>query len=723
MDPLPRRHLVIVGGGHAHVHVLRSLSMRPEPGLRRIVVSPSSYATYSGMVPGVLAGQYQLQQAQIDVRALAARAGATFLLDRVVRIHPQRRLLELEHHPLLSYDVVSLDIGSRPSAPERVANDARVVAVKPIELAAAGIEEALAAPPPPEGRRIVVVGAGAGGTELAFALAARLRRIGGGSITVCDGASEATRERGPRTARIVQQTFRRHGIDFLAGAEVERVDQEGVHLAGGRRLPATFVVWATGAAGPALFAESGLPVDERGFLRIGDDLRCETDPHIFAAGDCATLSSYPSLAKAGVYAVRQGPVLARNLRAAARAPTPRLERYRPQKRFLSLLNTGDGRAILSYAGWAWRSRWAWWLKDRIDRRFIAKYDRPPLAPERGMRREMVPCGGCAAKVGADVLGRVLERLALPRAENVVVGLDQAEDAAVFVQPPGTLAVATADVFPPFDDDLFLVGRVAAVNAASDLYAMGAEGSAAIAVVCLPRGEARDNEEQLEAFLRGALSALSELDIPLVGGHTVAGEQALVGFSMHGWVSPDRVLRKAAVRPGDHLVLTKSLGTGVILAAARAGVAAAEWVESAHASMLRSNRAAMRLLVDHGVRACTDVTGFGLAGHLGEMLRVSEAGARLRASSIPALPGARELLAAGWRSSFHAENERAQRASGACENDATLDALLLDPQTSGGLLAAVPAQALDAVHVAFADAGEELHVIGEATAGEGRFQVN
>ena len=332
---------------------------------------------------------------------------------------------------------------------------------------------------------------------------------------------------------------------FLGEVVVVRVDAYGVRLADGRVLPASLVVWATGAAGPDLLARSGLPVDERGFLRVGDDLRCVEFPEIFAAGDCATLASYPELPKAGVYAVRQGPVLAANLRAVARGR--RTRRFRPQRDFLALLNTGDGRAILSRGSLALRNRLAWRLKDYIDRRFIRLYERPPLTERETMARPMIACGGCAAKVGADVLSRVLARLELPRAEGVIVGLQEPDDAAVFAHPPGTLAVATTDAFPPFSDDLYLVGQVAANNAASDLYAMGAEGAAAVAFVCLPRDDDGLAEQQLEHFLRGALAQLQQLGIPLVGGHTIAGEQTIVGFSMHGWVEPDGVLRKGGAR--------------------------------------------------------------------------------------------------------------------------------------------------------------------------------
>jgi selenide,water dikinase len=704
---------VVVGGGHAHVFVLKSFAMRPEPGLRVTVVSPSPYATYSGMVPGVLAGLYEVEEAQIDVRALAARAGAAFVADRVVCIHPTRRLLDLRDRPPLTYDFLSLDIGSEPASQERLRPDAPLVRVKPIEAAAGGIRSALAEPAPPDGRKVVVVGAGAGGTEVAFTLAQRLRGEPNASVTLCDRASVPLTDRDARTARLVRETLAIKGIEFVGGAEVETVEAHGVVLAGGRTLPANLVVWATDAGGPSLLSDSGLPVDERGFLRVGNDLRCESFPEIFAAGDCATLASYPQLPKAGVYAVREGPVLAQNLRLTARG-IHRLQVYTPQRRFLSLLNVGDGTAILSYGGVALRGEWVWRLKDFIDRRFIEKYARLPLDQPGAMGGEMIPCGGCAAKVGADVLGRVLERLELPASKSIIVGLRPADDAAVFSHPQGTLAVATTDAFPPFDDDLFLVGRVAAINAASDLYAMGAEGSAAVALVCLPHTNEAETEALLEQFLRGALVSLHELGIPLAGGHTIAGDQTIVGFSMHGWVEPTRILRKAGARVGDRLLLSKPLGTGVVLAAARAGAAPAEWVQAAHRSMLRSNAAVMRLLQMHDVHACTDVTGFGFAGHLREMLVAGGIGARL-IRTPPALPGALELLRAGWRSSFHAQNAGGTREESEAVKEEEL-ALLFDPQTSGGLLAAVAAESVEPLLGECSEAGEEIYVVGEVIEG-------
>ncbi len=709
------REMVLVGAGHAHVEVLRSFAMERPPATRVTLVSPHSFATYSGMVPGYLAGQYTLREAQIDARALAARAGARFIATTVTGIEPRSQTLQLAHHPDLVYDFVSFDIGSRPALADRIQDGSRTVEVKPIEVAASGIEAALQRAAP-DGRRVVVVGAGPGGVEIAFAVAARLRQEEASSVTVCDRAGEPASERGPATSKRVRRAFETAGIAFLGGTEVDVVDGDGVRTAGGTLLPADLVIWATGAGAPPLSAASGLALDDRGFLLVDDHLRSTSDPRVFGAGDCVSLKNHPDLAKAGVYAVRQGPLLTANLRAAL--GQRRLRTFRPQTGFLSLLNTGDGKAILSWRSLGLRSRLAWWLKDRIDRRFIERYARPELGPPDSSMGEMRACGGCAAKVGADVLSRVLERLAIPTAPHVRLGVREADDAAVFdcADPEQPLAVATADLFPPFSEDFHLAGRIAAVNAASDLYATGAEGRAAIAIVSVGSSAPRDQEATLEALLHGALAALGEMEIPLVGGHSIADQRTLIGFSMYGRSSVDRILSKAGAQPGDCLVLGKPLGTGVILAAAGMGCADSDWVEAAHRSMLRPNRRAMQLLHAHGATACTDVTGFGLLGHVGELAERSAVALDLVVDSVPALPGARELLQHGWRSSFHASNARATAQADA-------DPLLLDPQTSGGLLASVPADRIDGLLAAARQDDEPLWVIGKViTNGIGSIRV-
>jgi selenide,water dikinase len=727
----PRRHLLLVGGGHAHLHVLLSLAADPLPGAAVTLISPESYATYSGMVPGALAGLYDLADAQVDLRALCARAGVRFVADQSMRIDAVSRLVECRTGATISYDVLSLDIGSVPAGSDDPAVRRHAVPVKPLAHAIDRIvafgEDARRGGEP---RRAVVVGGGAGGVEVAFAVARRLTGARDGRVVVVDRHRRPLPGYPARVSDRIERLFRARHIEYVGGVEVDRLEAGRVHLKDRNVLTAGLVLWATSAAGPPLLGASGLPLDGNGFLRVGDDLRCGAHADILAAGDCATIDAYPTLPKAGVYAVRQGPILAHNLRAALNGDVF-VARYRPQRRFLSLVGTGDGRAVLSYYGLVLDGRWVWRLKEWIDRRWVDRHGsparrtaaRPPSMPRRAgpaAGAAMRPCGGCAAKVGAEVLGRVLGRLPRTVDDRVVIGLDRPDDAAVTTHPAGQDVVTTVDFFPPFLDDPLLVGEVAAVNAASDVYAMGGEPRAATALISLPRGDEPEIENTLELVLRGGLRGLAGMQVALVGGHTVEGESLLVGFAFTGSVDRAHMMTKGGARPGDALVLSKPLGTGVILAAARMGMAPAAWVDAAAARMRTPNRDASRVLRAAGVRACTDVTGFGFGRHLVEMLTASDAAARIDLQCLPALAGAVALLGAGWRSSCHSRNARAtashlQPASDGARRGAAYE-LLFDPQTSGGLLAAVPPASLAAIERALRDSGVECHVVGEIVAG-------
>jgi selenide,water dikinase len=501
------------------------------------------------------------------------------------------------------------------------------------------------------------------------------------------------------------------GIAMRDGVRVAEVREDAVLLEGGERLPADLVVWVAGAAAHGVARASGLPVEGRGFVRIDDHLRVIGRADLFAVGDCAVLDSWPECPRAGVYAVREGPVLADNL-AASLAGT-RLQTYAPQRTFLALLNLGDGRAIGTRNGLAVDSRLAFQLKDRIDRRFMERFqvlgpDGAPLAAfEQGMpeMEEMeMGCGGCAAKVGATPLSRALARLPPQDDPDIVMGLDPPDDAVALRRDAETL-VASVDAFPAFTDDPWLVGRVAARNAISDLQAKGVAPRMALAHVSVPEGE--DPEEALYQVLAGLRHELDALGCTLGGGHTTIGPRLHVGLSVVGFAAgPEDLVPKGGAQAGDVLVLSDALGTGVLFHADMGGRAAGPWVEAAIAGMLRDNGEAARIAIAHAARGMTDVTGFGLAGHLGELLDASGAGARIDLEALPALPGVLGLLARGERSTFHHQNVGAMRGfehAGGPSRDPALD-LLADPQTAGPVLIAVPPERAAALVSALQEAG-------------------
>ncbi len=720
----PIRHdLVLVGGGHAHIQVLKRWAMAPVPGARLTLVVDRPVAVYSGMVPGFVAGQYPRDALEIDVRPLARRAGARCIVAPATGLDAGARRLAVEGRPPIAYDTVSFDVGSTVAGLGLRGVGEHAIPTRPIGEFVRRVDEILAAARGRDPARLVVVGAGAGGVEVAFALAARLRGEGTGRVEVI------LLESGPRVlpgyaasaAARVRRAAAARGIAIRTGTRVARVEAGAVHLEGGERMPADAVIWVAGAAALPLFAGSGLETDEGGFVRIRPTLQCVGRDDVFAVGDCAAWTAGPGLAKAGVYAVRQGPVLAHNLMARIRGT--RLRAYRPQRDFLSLLNLGDGAAIGTKWDVSVEGRPVFALKDWIDRRFVRHFQvlDPGGAVTADFAAQPMPggdmvCGGCAAKVGESSLTRALERLGVPSHPAVVLGLAQPDDAAAVETERGEIVAATVDSFRAFADDPYLVGRVAAVNAVSDLWAKGVTPRFALGQVTVPDDEPARAEETLYQVMAGARAALEADGVTLVGGHTTTGPELVVGFAVWGFAaSADALIRIGGAAPGDQLLLTKPLGTGVILQADMRALARGEWVEATAASMLRSNGAAARAMIPLRPSAATDVTGFGLAGHLGEMLRASKGSALLDLAAIPALPGAVALLGRGIRSTAHPENARARRAMLVEPDAARRDALdlLFDPQTSGGLLIAVPRERGPALLTALRAAGDgAAAIIGE-----------
>lgn len=730
---------MLVGGGHAHLSVLRAFAMRPEPGVRLTLIADELEVPYSGMLPGWIAGLYRPEECRLDLLRLSTAAGARLIHDAALGLDLAARRVLCRRHPPIRYDVLSLDIGSvarldLPGAAEHA------LAVRPIASFEARFEAALArcrhrggAPP-----RIAVVGGGAAGVELAMALRHRLAVLSGlpDAQVALLSAAELLPSHGARARRLALRALATCGIAAVERAEVMRVESDAVVLADGRRIGCDIAVWATGAAAAPWLAETGLSLNKAGFVAVDAALRSTSHPEVFAAGDVAAVLPHPR-PKAGVYAVRQGQPLAANLRRALRGEEPRP--FRPQRKALALVGTGDGKAAIALRGaFAWSGHWIWRLKDRIDRRWIERFrDLPPAMVGPAMAGPMGPggseemrCAGCGGKLPADVLFRVLRRLpSAPRelaaADGpVLMGADTPEDAAVLAPPPaGAALLQTVDLFRAFLGDLHLFGRIAANHALSDIHAMGGRPWSALAIAVLPPGGPERLEEDLHAMLEGAREVLEAAGAQLVGGHSAEGAEAALGFAVTGLApEPTRLLRKGGLRPGDRLILTKPLGTGVILAAAMRGAARAPWMEAALASMQRPLGPAAEALLAHGATACTDVTGFGLLGHLAEMLRASSPGLEvsLDPAAVPLLPGAAEALGTGHRSTLHDANLAA--IIGLLESPGAAEApevqALVDPQTAGGLLAAVPADRAEACLLALRGPGgqPEAAYIGSVAEG-------
>jgi pyridine nucleotide-disulfide oxidoreductase family protein len=373
---LGRTRLLLAGAGHAHLEILRRLILEPLAEVELTVVSLGLLHHYSGMVPGYLQGTYREEEIAVRVPELVARAGGRFVAGRAVGVSPGERWVRVETEAEgareIPWDLVSFAIGSNTAGVDspRVAGEAQ--RIKPLERVVALQSRLLELAQGGGAAPLAVVGGGAAGVEIAFAMAALLERAGRAHrITILEAGDDILAGYRDRCRARAREILTRRGIAVRAGQRVSAVHRDEVETESGVRVPSRLTVWLTGPVAWPLFQGSGLPLDERGFLRIDDALRSLGEPRIFAVGDCGTLASHPETPKAGVYAVREAPVLWESLKAAVRGGEP--PRYQPQRGFLSILNTGDGRALLDYKGVVSHSRWAWRLKDRIDRRFMARY--------------------------------------------------------------------------------------------------------------------------------------------------------------------------------------------------------------------------------------------------------------------------------------------------------------------------------------------------------------
>ncbi len=367
--------LLLVGGGHAHLEVLRQLAVEPRPGLTVMLISSYPRHHYSGMAPGFLAGYYREAEIAFDLAALAHRAGAIYQPGTAVAIDPENRTLILRDRTQFRYDLVSFNIGSR-TAGARSPGVKRAEFVKPISRTVKMKRrvDTLLGQPDRERVNFAVVGAGAAGVEVACALDAAARRAEvRRRVAIVEAGPEILPGYGRGIREKAVRALRSRGIQLFTGTRVASVQPDHLELERGSEIAADLTAWVTGPEAPAIFDNSDLAVSLDGYLLVDDGLRSISDPRILAAGDCATMVNYPDTPKAGVYAVRQAPILWRSILSSLEGTTAPL--YTPQRKFLSILNLCDGTALLDYRGFTSRSRWAWRLKDRIDRSFVKRYQK------------------------------------------------------------------------------------------------------------------------------------------------------------------------------------------------------------------------------------------------------------------------------------------------------------------------------------------------------------
>ena len=707
------KDLVLIGGGHSHVTVLKRFAMRPVPGVRLTLICRDAHTPYSGMLPGFVAGHYNFDDVHIDLGALASFAQARFYHSTVIGLDPISKTIKCDNRPDVQYDLLSINTGSVPDVSRVNGADGNVVPVKPINNFLSRWEELTERLMAANGAtRIAVVGGGAGGVEILLATQHRLKQMRESVNQSSDDiefhlfsdSKQILPTHGPAVRSNFERVLKARGVQLHLGDRVTEVEPGSLCSSSGYRLQANEILWVTSAGAPKWPGKAGLEVDKGGFIKVEDTLQSVNHPDIFAAGDVATMINHPR-PKSGVFAVRQGKPLARNLRRVLLGKSPK--KFRPQKRFLSLISTGDKSAVASYGKLCVGGSAIWKWKNWIDSRFMKKFNDLPEMEEvektdlpNGLASAEVVqeisaiamrCGGCGAKVGATVLTRALSELKPAPRKDVLIGLHEPDDAAVVEVPAGKAVVHTVDYFRSMVDDPYVFGKIAANHSLGDIYAMGGEPQTALGIATVPFGVEEKVEDTLKQMMAGAMEILNDANCALVGGHTSEGPELSLGFSVNGLIDQKKIMRKGGLEPGDKLIVTKPIGTGTLFAANMRHKAKGRWIAAALNHMSMSNRMAAECLVKYQSRSATDITGFGLLGHLVEMVRASGVDVNLELSAVPFMDGAVDTAKLGILSSLQPQNVRLRRAVANLEEvgrDPRYP-LIYDPQTAGGLLAGVP----------------------------------
>ena len=645
--------IVLAGGGHSHALLLRRWAMQPKLRPKRLItlVSRASTTFYSGMMPGVIAGLYSQDQSEIDIRQLCNEAKVSFIKAEITGIDLNRQQLSLLRRPAIRYGILSLNVGGITN------QTAKGIGIKPFESSLKIIKQN-------EGkiqRPIRVIGGGPAGLEIAFALRARY--------------PQQHIQLQVRSTTTIQSSI----LKTLKKAKIELLHESSDTKA--------LCLLCTGTRGPSWIENGSLPVNAEGRVLTNQKLQVLGHPNVFASGDCGVIKN-AERPPGGVWAVRSAQTLAQNLAAYSKGAT--LRHWTPQRHAIELIGDQQGRAWLRWRNRTWGpSIMIWTIKSWIDRRFRDKFNQQTKMNEG----TPMDCQGCAAKLPALPLETALED----------AGMDTtAEDAAIVSSDGKSSIIQSVDGFPALINDPWLNARITTLHACSDIVACGGHIKNAMAIITVPKMTGNEQAEILSQSIQGIKSALKDYSATLLGGHTIEArtksptlhpdaQDIHISLSVNGITT--RFWEKRGIQAGDTLLINRPIGTGILFAGFNSGKLNSKEIDNVLHTINTSHRQCLERLehLNIQVNGCTDITGFGLYGHLSEMVENSRGlAAVLDMSLVPTYPKTYDLLKQGISSTLSPHNKsKLNKPSRRMQFKSPLThfdkELLSDPQTCGPLL--------------------------------------
>ena len=688
--------LVLIGGGHSHLSVLMKLAKRPINGNRITLITNEIDTPYSGMIPGYIEGIYSWRDSHIDLYRLCLKLNVRFIHAEVERVSAYEKEIYFKDRPKIKFDVLSINTGIQSNNREIKGAAKYCLPVKPISKLTNNFLNKIT-----NFKSIAFIGGGAGSVELALAIKKRFLNINQDiKITIITGKRGLLSTFPQKTKLTSLKTLEKFKIDIIEYKRVLEVKPKQIILSDKSMLKIDKAILSTNSMTPKWLAKSDILLTKDNYILVNKSFQTNYK-YVFASGDVIDFNNQ-NLKKAGVFAVRSGKPLAINIRKFILGK--KLVEYKFNKNYLALIGTSKRSAIATKYNLTFNSRFFFYLKKYIDQNFIKKFSDFRIRKKFTLdalktdvlnifvkhkekitdKNDIMQCKGCAAKVPLNAL-----KQALPK--DIV---STSEDA---VSVPGHPELyQTVDMISSIITDPFLLGKIAANHSISDMVSVNSKITSAMMILQLPLSKTEINSRDLEQVLLGANEIFKTIDCPLIGGHTMIGKDKdpIIGFSILGQKQKKIKIMKnrRKIKTKDLLILTEKIGSGLIFAGINNYLIDSYFQIDVIKQMIKGNLNFGKISNHLNILSMTDITGFGLANHLLNLIKRdnSKTGLTIYPNKIPLFQGVNECLNKDIKSSLFKSNyDIAQKDIIYKRDKSKLDNILYDPQTVGGIAFIIP----------------------------------
>ena len=690
-----KNDLILIGGGHSHLSVLMKLSKNPINGNRITLITNEIDTPYSGMIPGYIEGVYSWRDSHIDLYRLCLKLNVRFIHAEVEKISARNKEIYFKDRPKIKFDVLSINTGIKSKNSEIKGSSKYCISVKPISNLANIFLDKIT-----NFKSIAFIGGGAGSVELALAVKKRFLNINQEiNVTIITGNRGLLSTFSAKTRAISLKTLNEYKINIIEYKRVLEVKENQIILSDKSTIKVDKAILSTNAMAPKWVTKSDILLNKDNYIVVNKFFQTNYN-YVFAAGDIVDFDNQ-NLSKAGVFAVRSGKPLAQNIKKYILGK--KLDNYNFNKNYLSLIGTSKQSAIATKYNITFDSKFNFYLKKYIDQKFIKKFNDIKIGKKFNFKfskvliskllsktnidipldNEMMQCKGCAAKVPLSAL-----KFALP--QEIV---STSEDAVTI--PGYPTLYQTVDMINAIITDPFLLGKIAANHSISDMITVNSKITSAMMVLQLPLARVDINSRDLEQVLLGAKEIFSLVDCPLIGGHTMIGKDKdpVIGFSVLGErQKEDKTQKRRKIKPNDILILTEKIGSGLIFAGINNYIIDSHFQKDVIKQMIKGNLNFGKISSRLNILSMTDITGFGLANHLLNLIKrdKNKTGLTIYPSKMPIFSGVKECIDKNVKSSLYQANyDSAQEDIIYKRDKIKLDDIMYDPQTVGGIAFIIP----------------------------------